>query len=190
MSQPGMLEGAGFWPRAAARIIDVLLQVFTGALVGFFVTFFMILAAGGHLSPVLLMKLRHTTLLSFVLAIVGTIVYETVCEGLHGSTLGKMILSLVVVQEDGQPCGMRSALIRSLAYFVDSLFFGLIGYMTMQKTPQQQRYGDQWANTIVCRRSAAPPASLRGGGTFVLALLLGTLANARFLIIGVVSKLL
>ena len=42
------------------------------------------------------------------------------------------MLSMVVVQEDGSPCRIGSALIRSLAYLIDSLFFGAIAYFAMQ----------------------------------------------------------
>jgi uncharacterized RDD family membrane protein YckC len=89
----------------------------------------------------------------FAISLLGSVVLEAICEGFHGSTPGTLLLSMVVVQEDGSPCRPGSAWIRSIAYFIDSLFFGLIGYFNMPKNPQQQRHGDEWAHTIVCRRS-------------------------------------
>jgi len=91
---------------------------------------------------------------------------------------------MVVVQEDGTPCRFRSAIIRELAYFLDSLFFGLIAYFEMQKSMKEQRYGDEWAGTVVCKRSAVSPERLRGGGRFVLGLMLGIMADAAATMIG------
>ena len=100
-----------------------------------------------------------------------------------------MLFSLVVIKEDGSPCGFRAALIRSLAYYIDALFFGLIGYFAMQKTPQQQRHGDEWAHTIVCKRSAVAAPQLGSMGRFALVFLLAGFFDATFLITGLVLKL-
>jgi hypothetical protein len=77
-----------------------------------------------------------------------------------------------------------------LAYFADTLFFGLIGYMAMKRTPQEQRNGDRWAGTIVCKRSAVNLGSLRSGKRFLLVLFLAGLAEISFVMIGQVLKLL
>ena len=82
------------------------------------------------------------------MALLGSLAYRVICTSVHGSTLGKLAFSMVVAQEDGSPCRFGSATIRELGYFVDALFFGPIGYFAMQKTPQEQRHGDEWA----CRR--------------------------------------
>jgi uncharacterized RDD family membrane protein YckC len=108
----------------------------------------------------------------------GSVVYEIICEAGHGSTLGKLALGMTVVQEDGTPCRVKPAVIRSFAYLIDGIFFGLIGYLEMQKTPQEQRHGDVWAHTIVCKRSILPPQTLRGPGRFVLALFFAALTDA------------
>ncbi len=91
---------------------------------------------------------------------------------------------MVVVQEDGTPCRFWPAIIRELGYFVDGIFFGLIGYFEMQKSMKEQRYGDEWAGTVVCKRSAVAPEQLRGGGRFVLGLMLGLMADAALIMIG------
>ncbi len=97
---------------------------------------------------------------------------------------------MVVVQEDGTPCRMKSATIRSFAYLVDALFFGLIGYMAMKAGRQRRRHGDQWARTIVCNRSALAREQLRTGRHFVLALVLATVADSALVLLGLLSKLL
>jgi uncharacterized RDD family membrane protein YckC len=186
---PGAIPGVSFWPRAAARVIDLLLHIFLSSVIGFMAGIAIAIAAGGRLSPLVVARLRQNTMLGFLLAILGSIAYEAVCEGVHGSTLGKRMLSLVVVQEDGSPCGFGSALIRSFAYLIDSLFFGLVGYLAMQKSPQEQRHGDEWAHTIVCKRSDAPPQSLRAGGRFLGVLLLALVADGAFILVSLLMKL-
>jgi uncharacterized RDD family membrane protein YckC len=114
---------------------------------------------------------------------------ETICEGFHGSTLDKLVLGLVVVQEDGSCCQPGPALIRSLAYFIHGLFFGLVGYFNMQKNPRQQRHGDEWAHTIVGRRAAVAPQNLRSAGHFVMVFLLAAMADGALLMIGTLMRL-
>lgn len=187
--QPGGIEGVGFWPRTAARVIDLLVHVIVSFSAGMIFTILLVIAAGGHPDPLLISRLTATTFASFVLALLGSIAYHTICEGLHGSTLGKRMLSMVVVQEDGSPCRMGGALIRSLAYFVDALFFGLIGYLAMQKTAQEQRHGDEWAHTVVCKRANASRESLRGPGRFAMAMLFAMMADAALAMTGLLLKL-
>jgi uncharacterized RDD family membrane protein YckC len=117
-------------------------------------------------------------------SLLGSVAYHTICEGVHGSTIGKRLLGIVVVQEDGNPCRLKPALIRSLAYYIDSLFFGVIGYMAMNKTPQEQRHGDDWAHTVVCRRSDVAQHTLRSGGQFARALLFAAMVDSAFIITG------
>jgi len=191
LGQPGSLPGVSFWPRAGARIIDMVIHYFIALCSAFlFGVLLAFVAALQHTSARALFahrKLSGGAL--FVFALLGSIAFEAVCEGLHGSTPGKRLLSMVVVQEDGSPCRFGSACIRELAYLIDSLFFGLIGYFNM-KNPQQQRHGDEWAHTIVCRRSNVAPQNLRGDGQFTLAVFFATLAYAALFILGMLINLL
>jgi uncharacterized RDD family membrane protein YckC len=186
MGTPGGIEGVGFWPRAGARLIDLVVHYV--ASIGAGLVFGLLLGIIGTMLgksvPAMVGKITHLGFIGFGLALLGQVAYEATCESVHGSTLGKLILSMVVVQEDGSPCKLDSALLRNFGYFVDALFFGLVGYFAMQKTPQMQRYGDQWAHTIVCKRSQVRPENLRDGSRFVLALFLGMAADALFLMVG------
>jgi uncharacterized RDD family membrane protein YckC len=182
--QPAGLNGVGFWPRVAARVIDMIVHFFTSFGAGILFTILLVVASGGHLSPLVIAKLRHTGVGGVVFALLGSFAYHVVCTSVHGSTLGKLALSLVVVHEDRAPCRVGAAVIREVGYFVDALFFGLIGYMAMQKSPQEQRHGDEWAHTVVCKRSSLPQDVLRGGGQFVLAFMFALMADAVLLMTG------
>ncbi len=188
---PGDIRGVGFWPRVGARAIDAIVHLLIALFAGLLFGILLVIAARmtGQSATMLLAKQQHTRFTTFVFSLLGLVAYETICEGWHGGTLGKLALSMVVVQEDGTPCRPVPALIRSLAYFFDSLFFGIIGYLAMNKSPQEQRHGDVWAHTIVCRRHDAPQQSLRSGGRFVGILLLAVMADAALLIVGMLLEL-
>jgi uncharacterized RDD family membrane protein YckC len=191
LGTPGAIEGVGFWPRAAARLIDTVVHfvvnVCTGLAFGVALGIYADLTS--QPAEELVARAEHAGLLSYALALVGFVAYYSIAEAVHGSTIGKRMLSMVVVQEDGSPCRFGPALVRNLAYFIDSLFFGLIGYFAMQKTPQQQRYGDQWAHTIVCKRAAVAPHCRRGDGRFVLGMFLGALADSALVALGLLSNM-
>ncbi len=189
--RPGTLPGVSFWPRALARIIDLaihyLISICSGFLVGFLLAVVAILL---HTSFRDLMAHRTPGRIAlFAFSLLGSVAFEAICEGFHGSTPGKLLLSMVVVQEDGGPCRPGSAWIRSFAYYIDALFFGLIGYFNMEKSPQRQRHGDDWAHTVVCRRSDVAPQNLRGVGQFTLALFFAVLVDAALIILGAVISL-
>jgi len=182
----GVIEGVSFGPRFLARLFDLvvhyIVSIFAGLVFGFLLGIIGT-AMGKPLSP-MLTKLQHLGFATYGLAFLGSVAYHSVCEGMHGSTLGKLALSMVVVREDGSPCRFDNALLRSFGYIVDALFFGAVGYFAMKDDPQHQRYGDQWAHTIVCKRAGVRPDSLRDGGRFVLALFVAMTADAALLMAG------
>jgi uncharacterized RDD family membrane protein YckC len=188
-SQPGEMEGVSFWPRAAARVIDFIVHYLLSMVSGFFFVILLVIAAAGHPNPLLLARMRHTGLAVFVLSLLGSIAYEIICEGLHGSTLGKLALGMTVVQEDGTPCQIKSASIRAVAYLVDALFFGLIGWMAMKGSPQMQRHGDEWAHTVVCKRSAIPTDNLRSGMQFIMAFFFALMLDSALIIFGLLLNM-
>jgi uncharacterized RDD family membrane protein YckC len=191
IAKPGAIEGVGFWPRVAARLIDAVVHnvvAFVGFLSG--IVLAIVASSTGVSFPFLLAKLSRSTVLAFFLSLLGYFSYHIICESVHGSTVGKLALSMVVVQEDGSPCRLGSAIIRSFAYLVDGLFFSFIGYVAMQETPQMQRNGDKWAHTIVCKRFRVQLQHSRSTGRFVLGLFLAVLADATLISISVALKFL
>jgi uncharacterized RDD family membrane protein YckC len=186
------LQGVGFWPRAVARLIDMAMHFIISMICGFFVgvaVVVVVTATQGNLQSVM-QKFQNTALLSYLLAFVGSVMNHSLSEGIGGRTIGKLILGQVVVKEDGSPCGIKAGLIRSFGYFVDALFFGAVGYSNMKKTPKQQRHGDEWAGTMVCKKSDLPDASLRSRGRIFLGVAAGIVADGVLLTIGVLTNLL
>ncbi len=172
-------NGVDFLPRVAGRVIDTLVHfgVAAGSALAMVVVVMVTAAASGSNAEAILDKIDRESPVDFVVAVLGFVVYHTLCEGLHGSSLGKMLLGQVVVTDQVKPCGLRAALIRSLAYFVDGLFFGAIGYLAMKKTRLQKRHGDNWAGTFVARRTQVPISSLRSTGRFLAVLALALVVD-------------
>ena len=178
--QPGQLNGAPFGIRFGARLIDLVVHYIVSIVFGFALGIVIAVTAQMKGVPIetAIAPLRGPTpIFSYVLAIVGSACYHAICEGMSGSTLGKRMLGLVVLNEDGYPCDMKGAVVRSLAYFVDALFFGVVAYQAMKRSPKQQRYGDSWGYTMVAFRKDVPPDRLSSGGRFAAALLLGVFVD-------------
>ena len=182
--EQSQLQGVTFWPRVGARLIDLLVHYVVSFFTGILFVIMLVIASGGHASPIAMARLHHTGILGFVFALLGSLAYQVVFTSVHGSTVGKIALSMVVAQEDGSPCKFESALIRELGYFVDAMFFGIIGYSAMKDDIKQQRHGDDWAHTIVCKRCLVPREKLRGGDRFAIALVFALIADAAFAMLG------
>jgi uncharacterized RDD family membrane protein YckC len=151
---------AGFWIRALARIVDFIFSLVFGFFTGIFAGItLVVLAKLGKLSPDWMANLRaHTwSFRGFGFGILGAFLYYVFCEGICGTTLGKLCCGLSTVHTDGRPCTMASAFKRGLLYHWDALFFGLIGYNSMKDSLTNQRYGDVWADTVVVKKASYAP---------------------------------
>lgn len=151
-----MLEPGGFGIRAAAHIIDIVATMVVALISG---------AIGGILAAIIAapgwqQHIGKTTPVGYLVALIASLTYHTLAEGLGGATVGKAICGLRVVTERRTPCTMGKSLVRNLAYYLDAMFFGLIGWTSMSKSPMQQRYGDKWAGTIVVHNRSAQSLSL------------------------------
>jgi uncharacterized RDD family membrane protein YckC len=142
------LELAGFWPRLFAFLIDMLVIFITAS---FFAVSAILLsnlvprhpAGGGYLGGAILILL----VIGSTLAALGIILaYFPLLEGRFGYTLGKHLLGLHVLTEEGLPIGYKEAILRRLSYYfemlpVDALFIPF--------TQKKQRAFDIVARTIV-----------------------------------------
>jgi len=178
------LRGAGFAVRCGARIIDMVYVAVLGLVAGVFGGILILLIGSAE-------RLRSSSgmnLTGLATAFLGTIFYHALCEGMYGATLGKRLLGLRVVSEDGSPVDVKRALIRTAAFYIDGLFFGLIGWISMRRSPARQRYGDRWAKTVVAVADELPQSSQRPIVLFWRALAYGSGACVASLILGLLLK--
>jgi len=83
--------------------------------------------------------------------------YHLTSEWIGGATVGKLALGLRVRNAQLGRCTFVGALVRTLAYYLDALFFGLVAYLVMQESEMKQRLGDKWGNTVVVEASSLAP---------------------------------
>ena len=83
--------------------------------------------------------------------LVLVIAYHIACEAATGMTLGKRLVGIRVVDEEGKPISVGSAIVRNLLRLVDALFFYLVGFLLAVTSPRGQRLGDRAARTLVVR---------------------------------------
>ena len=87
--------------------------------------------------------------LSFLALFLG---YYILCEAITGMTLGKRMVGIRVVAEDGEHVGLNAAVVRNLLRLVDGFFFYLVGALFALNSSRGRRLGDHVAGTLVVRR--------------------------------------
>jgi uncharacterized RDD family membrane protein YckC len=79
----------------------------------------------------------------------------------NGQSFGMQLLGLRVISRDGRPASMMQLLIRGILLIVDTLFWGLVGFITIIASRYRQRVGDHAAKTLVVRASVEPMPAQR-----------------------------
>jgi uncharacterized RDD family membrane protein YckC len=186
------LEYAGFGIRVAARIIDLVLIWVLAFVTNFIAGFVVALVFRLLRQPAqpVIARLSTAGVVAFVAALLAALAFSAVAEAIHGSTPGKMLLGITVLSESGGFCGWGAAISREAAYYIDSLFFGLVALASMQSTkPRQQRLGDRWAHTVVVYRRSLQPAQRRSGTRFAMAFLAAAAAYSAVTVAGILIRL-
>lgn len=173
------VESAGFGIRAAGRIIDYLVSLTaglaSGAALGIIAGF--VAAATKKPDSEVFAAMTNRGALTYAASIAATLIYHAFTEAVGGASLGKRLLGLEVVSDTLGPATLRQTFIRNLGFFVDGLFFGLVAYSFIEKSPTNQRLGDVWGKTRVVRRNSLPAGQRRQSRVFVF-VLLGAMAIA------------
>jgi uncharacterized RDD family membrane protein YckC len=150
------LEGsyAGFWIRAAARVVDILV------ILGIYNLFYLVdvlgaaagLWASGSIED--LSAFADRPFADYIVR--GAFFfgfppfYYVYLHGAYGQTFGKMALRIKVVNEDGSPLTYGVAFLRWLSYFLcDVTFF--LGYLWVAFDKRKQGLHDRVCGTVVIR---------------------------------------
>jgi uncharacterized RDD family membrane protein YckC len=159
---PGGARFAPWWQRASAYLIDVsavLTAILTVAAPIF------VLSGFRDTSPSHREAIWFSVALLSATLVVGT-AYFIVFEGRNGQTWGKQALGLVVLAEDGTPCGYGRATSRELLGRVliggfAWLFVlpGLLSYLAALWDPERQTWHDRIGQTIVVRVEHPDPGA-------------------------------
>jgi uncharacterized RDD family membrane protein YckC len=121
-------DGVEFGRRAGGRILDLVLDQVVALGAG--LTAGIVLAVSqmlGFVRDGWAERLDHGFGFNLVAGIVASVVGSTVGATVCGASFGKAVLGMRVVNVQGDRAGLGANFIRELAYFVDALFFGLVG---------------------------------------------------------------
>lgn len=67
----------------------------------------------------------------------------------NGQSFGMQMLGLRVISKNGGPASMTQLLVRGVLLIIDTIFFGLVGFVSMMASRYHQRVGDHAARTLV-----------------------------------------
>ena len=77
-----------------------------------------------------------------------------VLQGLTGASLGKLMVGLRVIRQDGRKAGIGWAALRWVLLFIDSICFFLPGIILVFVTKGHRRLGDMAASSFVVRKES------------------------------------
>ena len=142
------LRYAGFWKRLFAFIIDMAFCVLV-SLLSFVIGLVLNNAVPQHPEGLdyVIGAILILLVLALALTIVGTfLLYFPILEGRYGRTLGKRLLGLRVVRENGTSIGFKEAFLRRLPFYFE---FIPIDALFIPFTAKKQRGFDLIARTLV-----------------------------------------
>ena len=126
----------GIWPRFVAVVIDgIIISLLMGVLGS-------VLGVNDY---------GRTPIWFSIISFIVYVGYYTYLEGTNGQTVGKMVMKIKVVREDGGKIDMNAALTRNILRVIDGLFAYLIGAILIWRSPKKQRLGDSIAKTVVIK---------------------------------------
>lgn len=142
------LRYAGFWKRLFGFIIDMAFCLLV-SLLSFVIGLVLNNAVPQHPEGLdyVIGAILIFLILALALTIVGTfLLYFPILEGRYGRTLGKRLLGLRVVRENGTSIGFKEAFLRRLPFYFE---FIAIDALFIPFTAKKQRGFDLIAETLV-----------------------------------------
>lgn len=157
------VELAGFAPRLIAALIDTMINLLMlGCILIALVylkniapelvdTIYNLFFPKGTLAiaPMVLFLVLFSG--SYVFGFTYYFLQEWLCQG---QTLGKMVMRLRVVKEDGQPIGFWEAFGRNLLRFFMDVYPAGFGLLAILFSSKEKRFGDYLVGTLVIRENA------------------------------------
>jgi uncharacterized RDD family membrane protein YckC len=160
LGSPGARLGAFLIDAAATYFVQI-----AGGIIGLMIAGLMSRKMDPTLPPEALQKAQMTGMMlgAFFWATVFGFTNTVILQGLYGSTVGKKLLGLQVINEDGSIIGIPKAFGRHLCTLISALPLYL-GFAALLWTPRRQTFHDSICGTLVIERDSAgamralPPA--------------------------------
>ena len=146
-----VLEPKGVGIRFLAQIFDAFPILFF-----YFFAGNMIAASVGGKTPDGFQLEGGPALALMLMTMIFSILYFTLLEAWwNGQSLGKKLLRIKVVNEDGSSINLSTSFLRNALRVVDAFFGYLVGAIFIWRSPKKQRLGDRLAGTIVVKKVKA-----------------------------------
>lgn len=145
------LSYASFWRRLAAFVIDMILLVILVLPLSLLVVFVFNSLVPEHPQGIEYIVGAFAIFGTVASALVGVgiiVLYFPILEGRFGQTVGKRLLGLRVLKENGLPIGYREAFLRRISYYFEVI---VVDALFIPFTPKRQRAFDIVARTVVIR---------------------------------------
>jgi uncharacterized RDD family membrane protein YckC len=139
-------ETAGFWIRLAAYLLDALILGLVTGVILVPVTLFAAMLGQRSQGAVIALSI-----VGWLAVLVVSLAYVIVPWARSGATLGKKMLSLKIVRDDGvEPLGYGKAVLRLIGYMVSGMILN-IGFLMVAFTEGNKGLHDMIAGTRVIR---------------------------------------
>lgn len=89
----------------------------------------------------------------YAIVILIPVLYHPVCEQLWGGSIGKRMLDMRVVMQNGEPVSIGASILRWLLYLIDNIM--AVGLLAMMCNKRNMRLGDLAAGSIVIASRSA-----------------------------------
>lgn len=149
----------GFWIRAVANFLDIIIIVIFSAVT----SLLLLLAVGKILGDI---GVVTTALVLLVLFIVGMLLYKPLMEASdYQGTFGKHILSMKIVDKSGRKITLSKSFVRSIIHILHFVIpvinsFSWLAFLVIGFTEQKQGLHDIVAETYVVTKHWDAPIPL------------------------------
>ena len=138
----------GFWIRVVAYLIDGILLNIVFGIIGVIVGVSMIPIDPTNTDP--MASMEHMGRFQLVALVVTWLYFALMESSPRGATVGKMVLGLRVVDEQGNRISFARATGRFFAKFVSTIIL-MIGYLMVAFTERKRGLHDMIAGTLVIK---------------------------------------
>ena len=145
---PADIAYGGFWIRVVAYLIDGILLNIVFGIIGAIVGVSMIPVDPTNTDP--MAGMEHMGRFQLVALVVTWLYFALMESSPRGATVGKMVLGLRVVDEQGNRISFARATGRFFAKFVSTIIL-MIGYLMVAFTERKRGLHDMIAGTLVIK---------------------------------------
>jgi uncharacterized RDD family membrane protein YckC len=145
---PAGVAYGGFWIRVVAYLIDGILLNIAFGIIGAIVGVSMIPVDPTNTDP--MVGMEHMGRFQLVALVVTWLYFALMESSPRGATVGKMVLGLRVVDEQGNRISFARATGRFFAKFVSTIIL-MIGYLMVAFTERKRGLHDMIAGTLVIK---------------------------------------